>query len=112
MQLGKKMISHAEFEIERQSQPIGRLEIFSPLGKPPSRAEITSALTKLIQGRFTLSLQSPRGDRIYVAEILPVEAVTWFAENCESFKRQAPPTTLTAVSAQIYWEELKRHLTR
>jgi len=103
------MISKADFEIERRSQPIARLEVHSALGKPPTRAEITSALTRLVQGRFSLSLQSPRGDRVYVAEIIPADAVTWFAENCESFTRQEPSSALTAVSAQIYWEELKRH---
>ena len=110
MQLGKKMISKEDFEIERGSQPIARLEISSTSGKPPTRAEITSALTKLVQGRFSLSLQSPRGDRVYVAEIIPADAVSWFAENCNSFTRQVPSSPLTAVSAQIYWEELKRHL--
>jgi hypothetical protein len=112
VQLGKKMISQAEFEIERRSQPIARLEIHSAFGKPPTRAEITSALTKLVQGRFTLSLQSPRADRVYVVEIVPADAVTWFAENCESFNRQVPSDALTAVSAQIYWEELKRQVAR
>jgi hypothetical protein len=104
VQLGKKMISQEDFEIERKSQPIARLEIYSPLGKPPTRAEITSALNRLVQGRFTLSLQSLRGDRVYVAEIIPVDALAWFAENCESFQQ--------AGSAQVHWEELKRHLTR
>lgn len=106
----RKMMSHADFEGERTSQPTARLEIHSPSGRPPSRAEITSALSKLVQGRFTLSLQSLRGDRVYVVEIIPVASVRWFSENCQSFRQEAPSTNSESVAATVHWEELKRHL--
>jgi hypothetical protein len=108
----KKMASHAEFEAERRSQPIARLEIHSPSGRPPSRAEITSALSKLVKGRFTLSLQSPRADRIYVTEIFPVDAIRWFSENCDSFSLETSLPGTVAISATVHWEEIKRHLSR
>jgi len=90
---------------------IARLEIHQLSELPLARNHIGINPT-LVQGRFTLSLNRHAPTAVYVVEIVPADAVTWFAENCESFNRQVPSDALTAVSAQIYWEELKRQVAR
>jgi hypothetical protein len=106
----RKMMSHADFERERRLQPVARLEIHSAR-RSPSRAEITSA--RLVKGRFTLSLQSSPRDHVhpvlYVTQIVPVDALRWFSENCESFRQEE---SSSGVSATVNWEELRQHLSK
>ncbi len=103
---GKAMVSQEVFRSLRASLPTARLEIHS-IGRIPTRAEITAALTRAVSGNFTLSLEKSRNDAYYVSEIAPVDCLTWFEENCSSYKPQEGPADDSSIRAMVYWEDLK-----
>lgn len=106
--MGKKMLSQQSIKALRGSGWIARLEVQS-IGKTPTRAEITAALTKVVDGHFTLALKKQGLEEIYVSNILPIEALSWFRENCRAYKECSDPAG-SLLCASVYWEELKPSL--